>query len=101
MDYKKAISGCARNATVVVLAHQPNAAAIMLADRVAAAKMDLILSGYLQLSSFASYLRHFLRYNSLLYVVGGIFFSSISSNYCFLECLSEVSKKETFTFQIR
>ncbi|VDM48519.1 unnamed protein product [Toxocara canis] len=46
MDYKKALDGCERNATVVMLAHQPNAVSIMLDDPAAANTIDLVLSGH-------------------------------------------------------
>uniref|UniRef100_A0A0M3HR38 Metallophos domain-containing protein n=2 Tax=Ascaris TaxID=6251 RepID=A0A0M3HR38_ASCLU len=81
MDYKKAISGCARNATVVVLAHQPNAAAIMLADRVAAAKMDLILSGHTHAGQMYIFVPLVYALNAF---VRGLYYDSSSQTYIYV-----------------
>ncbi|VDK30809.1 unnamed protein product [Gongylonema pulchrum] len=45
MDYKKALRGCRRNDTIIILMHQPNAARMLLNDVETAEDVDLILSG--------------------------------------------------------
>lgn len=45
MDSKKALSGCENNDSVILLAHQPNAARIVLNDPLVSRKVDVILSG--------------------------------------------------------
>ncbi|VDK42770.1 unnamed protein product [Cylicostephanus goldi] len=46
MDAKKAIVGCQPGDAVIMLAHQPNAARVMLDDRIVSKRVDLILSGH-------------------------------------------------------
>ncbi|KJH44517.1 Ser/Thr phosphatase family protein [Dictyocaulus viviparus] len=45
MDPRKAVNGCRTNDIVVMLAHQPNAARLMLNDPAVNNKLDVILSG--------------------------------------------------------
>lgn len=45
MHPEKAVAGCDSNDTVIMLAHQPNAAKMMLNDQTVSTKLDLILSG--------------------------------------------------------
>lgn len=45
MDYKKALRGCSKNDTTIMLIHQPNAVRIILNDVETAKNIDLILSG--------------------------------------------------------
>lgn len=45
MDARKAIIGCQPGDAVVMLAHQPNAAQVMLDDPIVSKRVDLILSG--------------------------------------------------------
>lgn len=45
MDYKKALRGCVKNDTTIMLIHQPNAVRIILNDFETAKNIDLILSG--------------------------------------------------------
>ncbi|VDL84757.1 unnamed protein product [Nippostrongylus brasiliensis] len=45
MHPERAVAGCERNDTVIMLAHQPNAAKMMLRNDVVSSKLDLILSG--------------------------------------------------------
>uniref|UniRef100_A0A0R3RR84 Metallophos domain-containing protein n=1 Tax=Elaeophora elaphi TaxID=1147741 RepID=A0A0R3RR84_9BILA len=46
MDYKKALRGCDKNDTTIMLIHQPNAVRIILDDIDTAKNIDLILSGH-------------------------------------------------------
>uniref|UniRef100_A0A915PCF4 Calcineurin-like phosphoesterase domain-containing protein n=1 Tax=Setaria digitata TaxID=48799 RepID=A0A915PCF4_9BILA len=46
MDYKKALRGCSKNDTTIMLIHQPNAVSIILNDIETAENIDLILSGH-------------------------------------------------------
>ncbi|WKY16574.1 hypothetical protein Q1695_001319 [Nippostrongylus brasiliensis] len=46
MHPERAVAGCERNDTVIMLAHQPNAAKMMLRNDVVSSKLDLILSGH-------------------------------------------------------
>uniref|UniRef100_A0A7I4KHY7 Bm3955, isoform b; Metallophos domain-containing protein n=1 Tax=Brugia malayi TaxID=6279 RepID=A0A7I4KHY7_BRUMA len=46
MDYKKALRGCNKNDTTIMLIHQPNAVRIILNDVETAKNIDLILSGH-------------------------------------------------------
>ncbi|VDK75626.1 unnamed protein product [Litomosoides sigmodontis] len=46
MDYKKALRGCSKNDTTIMLIHQPNAVRIILNDVETAKNIDLILSGH-------------------------------------------------------
>ncbi|KAL3982432.1 Calcineurin-like phosphoesterase family protein [Acanthocheilonema viteae] len=46
MDYKKALRGCSKNDTTIMLIHQPNAVRIILNDIEVAKNIDLILSGH-------------------------------------------------------
>lgn len=46
MHPEKAVAGCDSNDTVIMLAHQPNAAKMMLNDQTVSTKLDLILSGH-------------------------------------------------------
>ncbi|KHJ82005.1 hypothetical protein OESDEN_18304 [Oesophagostomum dentatum] len=45
MDAKKAVVGCQPGDAVIMLAHQPNAARLMLDDPSVGKRIDLILSG--------------------------------------------------------
>ncbi|KAJ1364405.1 hypothetical protein KIN20_024498 [Parelaphostrongylus tenuis] len=46
MDVKKAVDGCKVDDVIIMLAHQPNAAGIMLKDAGVNKKLDIILSGH-------------------------------------------------------
>ncbi|KAK6033170.1 Ser/Thr phosphatase family protein [Ostertagia ostertagi] len=46
MHPERAVSGCEPNDTVIMLAHQPNAAKLMLNHPLVSEKLDLILSGH-------------------------------------------------------
>uniref|UniRef100_A0A7I5EER9 Metallophos domain-containing protein n=1 Tax=Haemonchus contortus TaxID=6289 RepID=A0A7I5EER9_HAECO len=46
MQPERAVSGCALNDTTIMLAHQPNAAKLMLSHPLVSEKLDLILSGH-------------------------------------------------------
>uniref|UniRef100_A0A0K0D2C5 Metallophos domain-containing protein n=1 Tax=Angiostrongylus cantonensis TaxID=6313 RepID=A0A0K0D2C5_ANGCA len=46
MDVRKAVDGCKVDDVVIMLAHQPNAAGIMLNDPIVNKKLDIILSGH-------------------------------------------------------
>ncbi|VDM61333.1 unnamed protein product [Angiostrongylus costaricensis] len=46
MDVRKAVDGCKVDDVVIMLAHQPNAAGVMLNDPIVNMKLDLILSGH-------------------------------------------------------
>uniref|UniRef100_A0A8R1TSI6 Metallophos domain-containing protein n=1 Tax=Onchocerca volvulus TaxID=6282 RepID=A0A8R1TSI6_ONCVO len=46
MDYKRALRGCYKNDTTIMLIHQPNAVRIILKDIETAKNVDLILSGH-------------------------------------------------------
>lgn len=46
MDYKKALWGCGKNDTTIMLVHQPNAVRVVLKDTEAAQNVDLILAGH-------------------------------------------------------
>lgn len=45
MDYKKALWGCGKNDTTIMLVHQPNAVRVVLKDTETAQNVDLILAG--------------------------------------------------------
>ncbi|KAM3725495.1 putative metallophosphoesterase F40B5.2 [Dirofilaria immitis] len=46
MDYKKALRGCNKNDTTIMLIHQPNAVRVILNDIETAKNVDLIMSGH-------------------------------------------------------
>lgn len=54
MDHKKALTGCESGDVVILLAHQPNAAQIVLNDEAKPSHIDLILSGSLPSLFFSS-----------------------------------------------
>ena len=57
MDARKALKGCHADDTVILLAHQPNAAKIVLDDDTINKSVDLILSG--RKASILNWKRHF------------------------------------------